>query len=948
MAETGARTRRTRRQAGALVLAVLIVVGVVILLAGDLGAPDLPGAGEAGKRAEARSGESQAAFPGEERGLPEADRPTVAIQGSVVAAGSGDAVGGATVTVENPFQTRETMTDDCGIWRMTIPAPRIRRGEKTLWKYEWTHVSAVAPGFLSRGRNLAITGETATWAAPPLVLTPVAATVSGRVLDPEGRGIPGASIGMSTRERGFRFAPSVWNAPRIRTDAQGRFGPVSVPARVLYVGADAYGWRRMTRRIPVRHRNPPDGISVELVLSALPRVTGCVVDETGRPISGVKFRYPYRGEVVEVTDEKGRFSWPVENPFESEKVWPKKAGYLDLKLGQRVSHGLENRLVLHRAAPVSGRVTDHEGRPAEGVIVSAWFEIADNHQDITDADGQFRIRDVRIGRIELRLRRHGIDLAHLPADVMPGGEDLVLRLPPLRAMTVTVLDAVTGRPLEGTTLVGPNAQDLAVTDARGQVSLPHGEPAWLWHKLKIRHRGYATGFLTLSKEHAGSARTVSLAPLVPTEVTVRGDDGEPVVGAVITWRGEWPHVRRMETTGADGTVVLDLPAEGSEHLKVAHRSLGAGEVHVSPSGSRRRLDVRLEPPAKPPPSPRSRDDETGEIAGTVVGPDGRPVADVTVGLHRQDVRDRLDCQTDGLGRFHLTGVPRGTSELLRIDLPPDLENVRSFWATEGETDLRVVAPGTATLRLLAGDGPPRALPDGSAWLMDQISPWKGLPVRVDISWRRVGGEVKAVVPAGPALIKVIAWNGVVVSRLTLAPGKEVVLKLRPRLPHSLRGVVLDGDGRGAAHATLLDAITGEEIGVTDEKGTIVPLKPVPPVLGPLLVLLHDHAPKMTEPVDLERGADLTIHMRRGGTVRVTVRGADDHRKGRTIHLHCDVPRCGPWRWTGTNNVVTLSHVPAGLRRFEMLIPGRRPIVKEVRVIDGATSDFEIVVPGGAR
>ena len=50
------------------------------------------------------------------------------------------------------------------------------------------------------------------------VLTPFAATVSGRVIDSEGRGISGARVWIRQMASEERHARSVWQAPATKTE----------------------------------------------------------------------------------------------------------------------------------------------------------------------------------------------------------------------------------------------------------------------------------------------------------------------------------------------------------------------------------------------------------------------------------------------------------------------------------------------------------------------------------------------------------------------------------------------------------------------------------------------------------------------------------------------------------------------------------------------------------
>jgi len=132
------------------------------------------------------------------------------------------------------------------------------------------------------------------------------------------------------------------------------------------------------------------------------------------------------------------------------------------------------------------------------------------------------------------------------------------------------------------------------------------------------------------------------APIVTRTISgvVTDGDGEPVVGASARLQGHGGAVLGSSTTDADGRFTF------------ARAALTAADVHVTKEGfSTAREPVEATSDAAPVELSITIREATW-IAGIVVAPNHRPVADATVGCDDRD-DPLLGAKTDGSGRFKL-------------------------------------------------------------------------------------------------------------------------------------------------------------------------------------------------------------------------------------------------------------------------------------------------------
>jgi hypothetical protein len=295
-------------------------------------------------------------------------------------------------------------------------------------------------------------------------------------------------------------------------------------------------------------------------------IHGHCTDMDQRPLEGVRLRlFVVHGlvgppeEIAEtVSDEDGRFEFsgliPPRDEMELDRLsygvvaeaeGRPPAATLEILRQTHPRDELWLRMESGETAALTGRVTNEQGEPVAGAIVSR-YEIAGRpvpgvHTAVTGEDGQFAITDLppvapdpeRPERVHFRIHHPDYPVTSSSAPMIPA--DVTVALPAGCLLTGQVRDGLSGNPASGVIVVAENnrhvsADRVTVTDAEGRYRLAVTEGDY---NIVVKSADRVAVAVTDRDCQAG--KTVELPPLSLTSGgfisgrVVNADTGEPVV-----------------------------------------------------------------------------------------------------------------------------------------------------------------------------------------------------------------------------------------------------------------------------------------------------------------------------------------------------------------------------------------------------------------------------------
>jgi protocatechuate 3,4-dioxygenase beta subunit len=450
-------------------------------------------------------------------------------------------------------------------------------------------------------------------------------------------------------------------------------------------------------------------------------ITGEVLDgDSGEPVAGAHVTLGLYGTY---TDQRGRYSL---ERFDADKCHlsvapPEGSTYLFTQADLTIlpsEPARKHNFTLQRGSIITGQLREKETGAALRVpYVSIYYECEGPKRDVasarTKADGSYRMA-VPAGKGKLFtydslpgcVPNDMVDdftRNSVPVEIKPGetlaGKDLFFR----RGMSVEgrVLDT-DGKPVAGAVFQGVTEQLPSGVDGCFKLSgLAADEKS---HFLIVHAQRRLGAKITIEPVRSGKpvALEVKLQPTHSGTVRVVDEKKRPLASVEVALIA---HVRMRETdhgfgvlalpvygplrTDADGRIALPpLVADGSYSLEVSARGYAARTTRVRPQAGNA-LEV--------PDVVLLANDLT--IAGVVLDATGEPVegAQVSILPRNPDLAHTMhrSMNTPKDGRFHFSGLPKGTYRL-----------IANLWKPTGETDAagRPVNKSTASTQLLVEGG----------------------------------------------------------------------------------------------------------------------------------------------------------------------------------------------------------------------------------------------------
>ena len=362
------------------------------------------------------------------------------------------------------------------------------------------------------------------------------ATVTGRVVDKEGRAVADARATLSYPGM-VRMGGTIAN-PVTRTGSDGRYEFVVAPGRELVIKVGRDKSPRVVPEAGQRHELK-DIVTQSHIMAD---VCGRVVDADGEPVylARVALRAAWYRELTTATDERGEFRFhQVHSEGSSIRIAAQdRQGVLFGQARIRSFEGLgpvEVRLA--RTCGVAGRVVSQEGLPVSAAQVELLVSVGRGSFGIasTRSDGKGRYRFERLrgrmvplsgraGRVSVSAAGYGSGSSkrlRFETGRILTADDIVLRRAN-SSVSGTVTDT-DGTPLAG---VSVNCGGMhAYTNVRGRYRI-EGLPGNRARDVHVGHRRY----------HRDSRRSVqpgstdidfALTPKSPSKATVRAAVGMP-------------------------------------------------------------------------------------------------------------------------------------------------------------------------------------------------------------------------------------------------------------------------------------------------------------------------------------------------------------------------------------------------------------------------------------
>jgi protocatechuate 3,4-dioxygenase beta subunit len=630
-----------------------------------------------------------------------------------------------------------------------------------------------------------------------------------RAVDRAGRPIAGATVQASWSTEGGEQ-----RRLRETTSPQGTFRLTGLPPEeTFWISVEKAGFTPEVRSVSA---SPEAQWELRITLRPGNLAVGRVVDEEGRPVAGAEIEVSAAPGTILPSPRStrsgpaGRFRFR-DLPAGQLALTIRHPGYAPLEVGHPVEGGRTGRLgtfVLRRGTTLRGLVTDAAGFPVAGARIWAltseelYREGKQRASAVTAADGTFVVPRRPPGEeLSLWVCADGFLQA---ADTVPfPDEPIGVMLERAAAVQGRVLDP-DGAPRPGATVSIEQANgdfgcslriwspcpadESAIADADGRFAVGRLDPGW--YDLVASAPGLLAGVvedLRLAAGEAGEEQEIRLGRGVEVTGRVLAPDGAPIPGAQLrAWTGRSSQESR---SGPDGSFRLAGVDAGTLRISATAERFEDDLIEIEVAAGGATADIVLQP---------DEDEESVEVHGRVLGPDGSPVEGALVSVGGRSVSSERDgafkvricgCRSDEPQEVvaRKRGFARGRTTVLLEGKRVEGVEVR----LENGTEIRgrVSGPGDRASITISIAAPGR---DGGERTSDD-------PVFADAEGRFRLGPI----PAGTWVVQAHSGDRLAQATVILEPGQaEAYVELAFEPGQEVSGRVLDPDGRPAAHAAL--------------------------------------------------------------------------------------------------------------------------------------------------
>jgi protocatechuate 3,4-dioxygenase beta subunit len=600
-----------------------------------------------------------------------------------------------------------TLTEDGGAFGSTIPAYFVIANNKeegwATTDSEGRFSARVHPAvhhLAFRGGGVAprvVRGYDPRRGEPLEVVLEPAATLSGRVVRPDGRAVPDVAISLTQ--------PESTNPESATTGADGRF-------EVKDLAPGAYELTAMQEKLGVNEKRPVQvpAAGWQLVLEATGAVRGHVVDAaTRQPVKGFQawVNWPAEpggsagGQHTEVEDATGAFSF-ADVPAREVSVRVSAEGYAPATVDEvAVAAGGETaelEVALAAEAPVRGRVTSEERAPLSRAVVRvAAGGAGQSVNAISDERGDYEVRGVAPGDLTLTFELAGFlgekrkldsrETTRLDVTLRRGLalSGVVVGEAALLPASVSATSKSRGAPAGHTrtdpqgrfTLAGlvPGRYDVRATadDGKGNGRLEGVDPETAGPLRIVLARAPRA---TLTGKVVGLSGAGELVFAQVNASNEEGDGGQALVDASGAFRMEEAPAGRL-------TVVAEASTPGT------NRHSRAVEVTLAP-GAEGQVVLEF----------------AGNVVSGLVSREGRPVSGASVSFDGPGLVS-TEAHTDLRGRYEVGGLEEGR---YRVSVSGDGSSFATDFVVSGpgELDLDITGGGVAGTVVHAEGGAPLA------------------------------------------------------------------------------------------------------------------------------------------------------------------------------------------------------------------------------------------------